>query len=1086
MKPLPQNYDHKQVEKKWQKYWEENQLYSWKDDQVREQTFVIDTPPPTVSGVLHMGHIFSYTQADFVARYQRMKGKDVFYPMGFDDNGLPTERLVEKVKKVRPADLGREKFIEVCEEVSAEARKEFRHLFESVALSVDWKQEYHTISAESRKISQLSFLDLFNKDRAYRKLQPMFWDPIDQTAIAQAEVEDKELASAMNYITFGICEESPSHRLRGEARRGAAIAAEAANVKWKNSEEIIQRAKELRKNTTDVEKLLWSLLKGRQIKGNKFRRQHPIEHYVADFACVEQKLIIELDGGQHGHEENIKKDKERTAFIENKGFKILRFWNNEALENTHGMMQVIWDALPEVEGRSPHPNPPPQEAGEGTSIVIATTRPELLGACVAVFYHPDDKRYNGTDIENGGLDLEDKQAITALFGVKVPLLADENVKIDKGTGLVMCCTFGDETDIVWWRTHDLETRLLLDKYGKIRFGVNENRLEFLDCDAHLDSANTVDINKTIEYFRAIEGKKVSNIDPKSPGAREIMLNLLKDAGLLIKQEPITHAVKCAERSGAPLEILPTYQWFIKILDQKEQLKAKAAQCNWHPEYMRIRINQWIDGLSWDWCISRQRYFGVPFPIWYSKRVGEEGKIILPDAADLPVNPLVDLPKGYSRDEVEGEADVMDTWATSSVSPQLSSKGISRNSSSRLRGEVVRGASLGDISVASPHPNPPPQETGEGTFIANPFVLDEDRHKKLFPADLRPQAHEIIRTWAFYTIVKAHLHEDEIPWKNLMISGWCLAADKSKMSKSKGNVITPVDLIEEKGADVVRFWASTSRLGCDTAFSEDVLKIGRKLVTKLWNATKFAAIHLDKLQEKPGTALQDVERGVITEPLDLWILTRLKRAVKIATQEFDKYEYCDARVAVEDFFWNDFCDNYLELVKGRVYGEAAGVSKEAQKSAVYTIYHCLDGILRLFAPIVPHITDELYTHIFDDKVASGSSIHARGNWPDAGDYPENTVAEAGGIAVVSVLNAVRKLKAERNVSIKWPLNFIAINGEGAAGQLAAFVEDLKNVTSAAEIVFEVRKIGQWLACKTDDGRFEVVAEFGVSAGNGEVV
>jgi valyl-tRNA synthetase len=320
----------------------------------------------------------------------------------------------------------------------------------------------------------------------------------------------------------------------------------------------------------------------------------------------------------------------------------------------------------------------------------------------------------------------------------------------------------------------------------------------------------------------------------------------------------------------------------------------------------------------------------------------------------------------------------------------------------------------------------------------------------------------------------------------MISGWCLAADKSKMSKSKGNVITPVGLIEEKGADVVRFWASTSRLGSDTAFSEDVLKIGRKLVTKLWNATKFAAIHLDKLQDKPGTALQDVQRKVITEPLDLWILTRLKRSVSIATQQNDKYEYCDARVAVEDFFWNDFCDNYLELVKGRVYAEDKRITQAEQKSAVYTIYHCLDGILRLFAPIVPHITDELYTHIFDDKVVAGGSVHARGNWPNADDYPEDVKFEQAGITTVDVLNAVRKLKAERNVSIKWPLNFIAINGDNAEQQLAGFSRDLRNVTSATEILFTARVAteGKGLSTKTDDGKFEVTAEFAENASNGD--
>ncbi len=667
-------------------------------------------------------------------------------------------------------------------------------------------------------------------------------------------------------------------------------------------------------------------------------------------------------------------------------------------------------------------------AETGEDVVIATTRPELIGACVAVFYHPDDERYKH---------LKGKHAVTALFGVKVPILADEYVQMEKGTGLVMCCTFGDETDIKWWRTHNLPSRLLLDKYGKIRFTADATTLNFLAGDekAVLNASNTVDFAKALEIFKAIEGKKTSNPDPKNPGAREITLALLNDAAVIVGQKDIVHAVKCAERSGAALEILPTYQWFVKILDQKEELKGKAAQCTWYPEYMKVRMDQWIDGLSWDWCISRQRYFGVPFPVWYSKRAGEEGKIIIAEADQLPVNPLVDLPKGYSRDEVVAEADVMDTWATSSVSPQLSSKGIN-----------------------------------------DKYAVDLERHKKLFPADLRPQAHEIIRTWAFYTIVKAHLHEDTIPWKNLMISGWCLAADKSKMSKSKGNVVTPVDLVETKGSDVVRFWASTSRLGADTAYSEDVLKIGQKLVTKLWNATKFAAIHLNKLQNVPGVAKADVASGVINEPLDLWILTRLNKAIKKATQEFEKYEYCNARAAAEDFFWNDFCDNYLELVKVRVYGEVEGSSKAGQMSAVHTIYHCLDGILRLFAPIVPHVTEELYSHIFDDKIEKiGGSVHARGSWLKSEDYPVDEAAEESGIACVAVLNAVRKLKAERNVSIKWPLNVIVVSGENVEKIIGKLAEDLKNVTSSARIVLGNANLDKAVSGKTEDGRLEFADE-----------
>lgn len=821
MKSLPDNYNPSEAEKRWQETWYQNDTYAWDESASREETFVIDTPPPTVSGTLHMGHIFSYTQADFIARYQRMAGKTVFYPMGFDDNGLPTERLVEKMKKVRATDMSREDFIKLCEGISAEARAEFRNLFKATALSVDWSQEYHTISEDSRRMSQLSFLDLFGKERVYRKLQPMLWDPVDQTAIAQAEVEDKELSSHFCDIHFAI-------------------------------------------------------------------------------------------------------------------------------------------------------------EGSSEKIMIATTRPEMIPACVAIFYHPDDERYQH---------LKGKYALTPLFGIRVPIMTDDTVEPAKGTGIMMCCTFGDEADIEKWRRHDLPARLVLNKYGKMDL----NGVWISDSSAK----------------EALQGLKASV-------AREKIIEMLKESGDLLSAKPITHAVKCAERSGAPLELLPTYQWFVKLLDQKEPLKEKAAQCEWHPPYMKVRMDQWIDGLNWDWCISRQRYFGVPFPVWYSKRAGEEGKVLIASPDQLPVNPLVDLPHGYSREEVEAEADVMDTWATSSISPQISSGAIT----GKLGGDMVR-------------------------------------HQKLFPADLRPQAHEIIRTWAFYTLVKAHLHEDSIPWKNLMISGWCLAADKSKMSKSKGNVVTPVGLIEDKGADVVRYWASTSRLGADTAFSEDVLKIGKKLVNKVWNATKFAAIHLTHLKEMPKTAKEEVESGIITEILDKWILTRLQRTIEKSTKDFDKYEYCDARVTIEEFFWKDFCDNYLELIKTRVYGN--GCTQSQQMSAIHTIYHCLNAILKQLAPFIPHISEELFSYVFDKEYANKGSIHARGMWVRAADFPCEPKAEEAGIHCVALLEAVRKQKSERNVSIKYPLEKLVISTRkpySDAAMLEACFADLKGAANAEIAEFGV--------------------------------
>lgn len=869
MKPLPKNYDHKEAEPRWQKSWEESGVHAWDASQPRENTFVIDTPPPTVSGILHMGHIFSYTQADFVARYERMSGKTVFYPMGFDDNGLPTERLVEKEKKVRGSAMPREQFVALCREVVQGAEDEFRRLFKSTALSVDWSQEYRTISDDVRKLSQMSFLDLLKKGEAYRDFRPTYWDWVDQTAIAQAEIENKEMPGVMNEILFTLEDRTQLH--------------------------------------------------------------------------------------------------------------------------------------------------------------IATTRPELLGACVAVMYHPEDEnaeKYKG------------KNAVTPVFGVRVPMIADEAVERGKGTGLVMCCTFGDDTDKEWQRKYELPVRPILSIDGRIEVryvqdGASPKSIEFpagrdgKDHKAALSDAITVDFLVTAAAFAKLTDERL-----KIKPAREKVLELLKLDNALVKQDNITHTVKCAERSGTPIEIIPTHQWFVRVVDKKDALKAKGAECNWYPEFMHLRLNQWIDGLKEDWCISRQRFFGVPFPVWYSKRAGEEGKILFADVSQLPLDPLTDLPKGYTREEVAGDKDVMDTWATSSVSPQINAHGIA-----------------------------PDQ------------CADPKRFASLFPADLRPQAHEIIRTWAFYTIVKAHLHSNDIPWKNLMISGWCLAADKSKMSKSKGNVVTPVDLILDKGADVVRYWASTSRLGADTAFSEDLLKIGRKLVTKLWNATSFAAVHLGKLGVLPaGSATANKE---ITETLDRWILSRLHKTVAKATAEFKRFEYCDARVAVEEFFWKDFCDNYLELVKGRAYGEIGDAA--SQRSAHLTLHYCLNALLRLFAPFLPHITEELYHHLFDET----KSVHARGMWPNAEDYPAHEEAEKSGAACLSLLEAIRKAKSERNVSIKFPITDVKISGGADANwALIAPVEaDLKAAGNAQALAWSDAPVE---GVATEDKRFTLAITWGEQA------
>ena len=1106
MTPLPAQYDTAATEKKWQRHWLDAKTYAWDENESREHSYVIDTPPPTVSGHLHMGHVFSYTQADFIARYQRMAGKNVFYPMGFDDNGLPTERLVEKTIKKRATDMSREAFIAECMNVSEEARKDFRALFESIALSVDWAQEYHTISEDARRLSQLSFLDLVAKGHVYRAQRPFYWDPVDQTAIASAEIVDKEMASFQNFILFELIDSPPA---------GGGI-----------------------------------------------------------------------EGG-------------------------------------------------------------------GNFLPVMTTRPELLPACVALFYHPDDARYQH---------LKNQHAIVPLFGHRVPILEDDTVEPAKGTGLMMCCTFGDDADIQKWEKHKLPMRVMLNKYGK---------MDFAAIHPHPQAGAGPSLSLTegegwgegvAQILTTLTGKKTTNPDPKNPGAREIIIELLKippltppqaggirgeaqaggirgeaqaggirgeaqagvnlsslpplaggegggNSSLLVSQKPITHAVKCAERSGAPLEILPTEQWFVRLTDKKEALKAKSAECNWHPEWMRVRMEQWIDGLNQDWCISRQRYFGVPFPVWYVQESGGRGQVseICATADMLPVNPITTPPPGFTivkkaeaasdssipsgwivRDSAGKEyrawpdMDVMDTWATSSISPQLSagaihdelqdspppppaSGGDKRDDASggdtekstggwgtnmqsggiggdsqltyppRLRGgaggkglfgqhpdttrnaalmshakamrnemtaqewkvwevlsgkkmegfkfrrqqtvgnyivdfvcmekkiiveidggqhdekrktydadrttyleslgyrvlrfwnnevtETLEGVHTTILKALKDSPPPPPASGGDKNTHAG--ANHASRFSKLFPADLRPQAHEIIRTWAFYTLVKAHLHSDSIPWKNLMISGWCLAEDKSKMSKSKGNIVTPVALIEERGTDAVRYWAATSRLGMDTAFSPDLLKIGRKLVGKLWNATQFAAIHLSKMTQAPTTAATD---EAITEVFDRWILSRLAETVQSATEAFESYEYAVALDATNIFFWADFCDNYLELIKKRAYNEDGSFSPAQQQSAIRTLYYCLDAILTLYAPFVPHVTEELYAHIFADAYAAKGSLHARGMWVKSKDYPVDVEAIRAGKDAVLILEKIRSKKSDENKSIKYPVQQARISTE----------------------------------------------------------
>ncbi|WP_019960898.1 valine--tRNA ligase [Woodsholea maritima] len=838
MKPFPKKYKHTDAETQWQARWAEDDAFKWSPDAPAETDYVIDTPPPTVSGTLHVGHVYSYTQADIMARYMRMSGRNVLYPIGWDDNGLPTERLVEKVKKVRGGNMSREEFVALCKEVIPPYEDEFRNLFSRLALSVDWSREYQTISDESRKVSQLSFLDLYRKGLLERRLEPTLWDPADRTAIAQAEVEEIEREGKLNQIPFEI------------------------------------------------------------------------------------------------------------------------------------------------------------EGGELEPAIIATSRPELIGACGGLMIHPEHPRAK---------ELVGKNAISPLYGVPIPIYAEDTVDPEKGTGIVMCCTFGDVTDIQWYRKHKLPLRVVIDEAGKMK------------SDLAIGSEGWP--SKDVEAAQAIITQLAGL---KAEKAKEAILEILKERGLILKQDVTHQVVPVAERSGAPLEIIVTPQWFIKTLDYKDQILEKAREITWRPEYMRQRLESWVEGLKWDWGISRQRHFGVSIPVWYSKRPGEEGKIIVPSPDQLPVDPTSDLPEGYSADDVIGEKDVLDTWATSSVSPQLVTRTVS-------------------------------EDLGK----------DYETHKRLFPMAMRPQAHEIIRTWAFYTIVKALHHGQSVPWNNISISGWCLASDGSKMSKSKGNVIDPIKLLDEYGSDVVRYWTGTSRLGHDTALSPNTLAQGKRLVTKLWNAIKLAHMAWEQVPEgalaQPSTVKADFAAGLISHPMDQWMLGHLSETVAKATEAFEKYEYAQALRHVEDFFWRIHCDNYLEIVKRRTRFE--GVPDAEQTSALYALFHASATITKLFAPFMPFVTETLHDVLWGEGDNAIATIHARGSWPKAEDFIAPDTFRREGDNFVSILAAGRKVKSELQVSMKAPVEVMEVAGlrdsdpnESLARVMGDTALDMEAVMSTQTIVW----------------------------------
>jgi valyl-tRNA synthetase len=806
------------LEPKWVEQWEAAGTYRFDRSRQRAEIYAIDTPPPTVSGSLHVGHVFSYTHTDCMARFMRMRGREVFYPMGWDDNGLPTERRVQNFFGVRcdptlpydpdfePPDqpgkqqlpIARQNFVELCERLTAEDEQAFEATWRRLGLSVDWTQTYTTIGPHARRVAQRAFLRNLARGQAYLAEAPTLWDVDFQTAVAQAELEDREQPGAYHRIMFD-------------------------------------------------------------------------------------------------------------------------------------------------------------------DIAIETTRPELIPACVALVAHPSDERYKarfGTTVT------------TPLFGVEVPIRAHEAADPEKGSGIAMVCTFGDLTDVLWWRELGLPVRSIVGRNGRLV----------------ADPPEGVPAN---EAWAELTGKNVKQ-------AQRRIVELLAESGALVGEpKPITHPVKFYEKGDRPLEIVTSRQWYIKNgardPELREALLQRGRELAWHPPYMRARYENWVEGLNGDWLISRQRYFGVPFPVWYP--VGQDGEPdwhspIVPAEDRLPVDPASEAPDGFDESQrgrpggFVGDPDIMDTWATSSLSPQ----------------------------------------------IATGWEDDPDLFARTFPMDLRPQAHDIIRTWLFATVLRAQLEHDSLPWTNVALSGWILDPDRKKMSKSKGNVVTPIGLLEQYGSDAVRYWAASGRPGTDTAFDEGQMKVGRRLAIKILNASKFA------LSLPVGTG----DEADVVEPLDRAMLARLAQVVDDATAAFDGYDYTRALERTESFFWA-FCDDYLELVKNRAYAGGPGGT-----SASEALRLALSTMLRLFAPFLPYVTEEVWSWW------QAGSVHQAG-WPASADIA--AVARDGDPALLDqtgwALGQVRKAKSEARVSMRAGVARAVVQGMA----IDAAAADLRDAGAIEELVIE---------------------------------
>ena len=784
MKEIPKHYNSKEAETKWKEYWEKEGIYKF--NPYSKKIYSIDTPPPTVSGKMHIGHAFSYSQMDFIARYQRMRGKSILYPFGTDDNGLPTEMLIEKIHNIRAEDLEREEFVKLCRETLEKIRPSFIQDWKDIGISADWNIFYSTIDDHCIKISQLSFIDLYKKGRIYRKKAPFIFCPRCKTAIAQTEMEDREEETELVYIKF--------------------------------------------------------------------------------------------------------------------------------------------------------------DTSLGKKITIATTRPEFLAACVAIYVNPNDERYK---------EFIGKEAILPIYNKKVKILANEDVDMNFGSGVVYHCTFGDFKDVEWSYRFNTEIIEIIDKDGKL----NENAGKY-------------------------KGLKIEE-------ARKIIIEDLQKIGAIEKIEKIKHFVNVHERCGTKLEILTTEQWFIKYLDLKDKLLEFGKRLKWYPKHMFSRYENWVNGLKWDWCISRQRYFGVPFPIWYCKKCGN---VILADEDQLPVDPIKNKPRKKclcGSNEFEPERDVMDTWATSSLTPKI---------------------------------------------VAEMFK-NYEIYEKIIPMDLRAQAHDIITFWLFNTVVKFLLHENKIPWKNVMISGWALDPKGEKMSKSKGNVIEPKEVIEKYCVDCLRYWAASSKLGEDLRYQEKIFIEAKRTLNKLWNAARFVILNIP--EDFSAKSIKKISG------IDKWMLSKLSKTIKECTKAFEKYEYSKAKKFTEELFWKVFADNYLEIVKDRIYNKEKYEEWEIN-SAYFTLYTSLLTIIKLFAPIIPFITEEIYQLRFakDENI---KSIHIS-KWPKAKWSFENE--EILGDTLIEIIGKIRKFKSEKNIAMNEKIRKVVVSKK-----IKIFERELMTTMNIEEIEYK---------------------------------